>query len=226
MVDSGVPCLSCARIDGLVAVVVPARVDGAGLPGLVDGLAAALDGCTWRLRLVIGADAGERIRPAHELARSDPRVGVTGLTAERRPDALLRQGLVSEPDAALWACLDRADRDRAPAVPLLLDRLLRDDVEMAVLGPGEGGRWASSWWRAAPAGPTAAGPAFAVGPRGRAAILADPSADPRRAVERSGLPAATVPGPWRGRAPVVPGGRSRDALRAVSEALRRARRRR
>src|SRR3954468_12889982 len=111
-----------------VAGVTPGVAASTTLYSLVDRLAAALGDVDWRLRLVVDASPGPSVRSAHELAAADERIAVTGLTVAAGPPAVLL-GLAAEEDADVWVCLEAARAAPPEAVPVLLDRLARGDVE-------------------------------------------------------------------------------------------------
>jgi polyisoprenyl-phosphate glycosyltransferase len=117
-----------------VAVVVPVYRNEATLVPLAQRLAAALEGRDWRLRLVIDASPDDSARVAVELSAADPRIAVTGLTVNAGQHGALLRGLAAEPDADVWVCLDADLQDPPEAVPLLLDRLARGDVEAVFAG--------------------------------------------------------------------------------------------
>ena len=106
-----------------IAVVVPVYGNAATLQPLAGQLAAALAGRDWRLRLVIDASPDDSLTVATALAAADPRIAVTGLTANVGQHAALARGLADEPDADAWICMDADLQDPPAAVPLLLDRL-------------------------------------------------------------------------------------------------------
>jgi hypothetical protein len=188
-----------------VAVVLVVRRDGPPLCTLVEPLRAQLQDREWRLRLVVGAAAGEAVRPAHELASSDPRIAVTGLTVDGPIHAALAHGLLAEADADAWVCLE-ADRPAQPGVlRLVLGRLEQGGVD-AVLAVRSRLRWrlvaAVAGRLPAPAAArlmslSAAGPWAAVS-GGRDAVLAAGPAGALAALTGPGVRLLTVPeaGAW------------------------------
>ncbi len=119
---------------GSVAVVVPVYGNEATLEPLAGRLADALAGRTWRLRFVVDASPDDSAAVAHRLAAGDERIAVTGLTANVGQHRALAAGLAAEPEADAWVCLDADLQDPPEAVPLLLDRLDRGDVEAVFAG--------------------------------------------------------------------------------------------
>jgi glycosyltransferase involved in cell wall biosynthesis len=117
-----------------VAVVVPVYGNEATLEPLAQRLAGALAGRAWRLRLVVDASPDDSAAVAHRLAAGDRRIAVTGLTENVGQHRALAAGLAAEPGAAAWVCLDADLQDPPEAVPLLLDRLDRGDVEAVFAG--------------------------------------------------------------------------------------------
>ena len=117
-----------------VAVVVPVYRNAGTLRPLCERLAAALAAYDWRLRLVIDASPDDSVRVAHELAAADDRVAVSGLTVNVGQHAALTTGLAAEEDADVWVCLDADLQDPPEAVPLLLERLARGDVDAVFAG--------------------------------------------------------------------------------------------
>jgi len=117
-----------------IAVVVPVHGNEATLRPLAARLAAALAGRPWRLRFVIDASPDDSAAVARALAARDVRIAVTGLTTNVGQHAALARGLMAEPDADAWVCLDADLQDPPEAVPLLLDRLCRGDVAAVFAG--------------------------------------------------------------------------------------------
>ncbi|MGK5173626.1 glycosyltransferase [Geodermatophilus sp. CPCC 205761] len=117
-----------------LAVVVPVYRNEATLAPLAERLAAALEGRDWRLRLVIDASPDDSARVAVGLSVTDPRIAVSGLTVNGGQHAALAHGLAAEPDADVWVCLDADLQDPPEAVPQLLERLARGDVEAVFAG--------------------------------------------------------------------------------------------
>jgi glycosyltransferase involved in cell wall biosynthesis len=119
---------------GTVGVVVPVYGNEATLERLAARLAAALDGRSWRLRLVVDASPDDSAAVAARLATADPRIAVTALEVNVGQHAALARGLADEPAADAWVCLDADLQDPPEAVPLLLDRLARGDVAAVFAG--------------------------------------------------------------------------------------------
>jgi hypothetical protein len=176
-----------------IAVVVPVYGNEATLRPLADRLAAALDGCDWRLRLVIDASPDDSAAVAGALAAEDRRIAVTGLTMNVGQHRALARGLGAEPDADVWVCLDADLQDPPEAVPELLDRLARGDV--GAVFAGRRGRYESPLRRLTgtlhrrvaarlTGRPPDAGAFLVMGPQGRAAVLA--------AVESAGAPSVVL----------------------------------
>ncbi|MGK5115215.1 glycosyltransferase [Geodermatophilus sp. CPCC 205506] len=117
-----------------LAVVVPVYRNEATLAPLAERLAAALEGRDWRLRLVIDASPDDSARVAVGLSVTDRRIAVSGLTVNGGQHAALAHGLAAEPDADVWVCLDADLQDPPEAVPQLLERLARGDVEAVFAG--------------------------------------------------------------------------------------------
>ena len=167
-----------------VAVVVPAYGNAPTLPALAARLAAALDGCEWRLRLVVDASPDDSADVARALAAEEPRIAVTELTVNVGQHRALARGLADEADADAWVCLDADLQDPPEAVPLLLDRLERGDVEAVFAG--RRGTY-ESWPRRLTGGlhrrvaarltglPPDAGAFLALGPAVRSLVLAAPA---------------------------------------------------
>ncbi|MET0764187.1 MAG: glycosyltransferase [Blastococcus sp.] len=189
-----------------VAVVVPVYGNAATLPSLAERLAAALHGHDWRLRLVIDASPDDSAAVAADLAAADPRIAVTGLTANVGQHRALARGLADEPDADAWVCLDADLQDPPEAVPLLLARLGRGDVGVVFAGrrgqyESRVRRWTGTLHRRLAARltglPPDAGAFLAMGPGVRSAVVAAvgdggaPSVV--LAVARAGEPAISVP---------------------------------
>ena len=118
----------------MIAVVVPVYGNAATLEALAARLAGALAGRPWRLRLVIDASPDDSAAVAHRLAAGDSRISVTDLTENVGQHRALAAGLAAEPDADVWICLDADLQDPPEAVPLLLDRLDRGDVDAVFAG--------------------------------------------------------------------------------------------
>lgn len=185
-----------------VAVVVPVYGNAATLRPLVERLAAALDGRDWRLRLVVDASPDDSLDVAAELARADRRIAVTALVSNVGQHAALVHGLVDEPDADVWVCLDADLQDPPEAVPGLLDRLARGDV--GAVFAGRRGRYESRlrqttgaahrWLAARLTGlPPDAGAFLALRPEVRAAVVRERAPSVVLAVGASGHPVTSVP---------------------------------
>ncbi len=118
----------------MIAVVVPVYGNAATLEPLAARLGDALAGRAWRLRFVVDASPDDSAAVAHRLAAGDERIAVTGLTENVGQHRALAAGLAAEPEADAWVCLDADLQDPPEAVPLLLDRLDRGDVEVVFAG--------------------------------------------------------------------------------------------
>lgn len=122
-------------LDGTrVAVVVPVYGNEPTLRPLTARLTAALEGRSWRLRLVVDASPDDSAATAHVLSAEEPRVSVTELRINVGQHRALARGLADEPDADVWVCLDADLQDPPEAVPLLLDRLAGGDVGAVFAG--------------------------------------------------------------------------------------------
>lgn len=120
-----------------VAVVTPAYRNQDTLPELARRLAAALDGRPggWRLRIVVDGSPDGSLAVARRLAAADPRIAVTALDRNCGQNPALARGLADEEEAAsAWVCLDADLQDPPEAVPRLLERLARGDVEAVFAG--------------------------------------------------------------------------------------------
>jgi hypothetical protein len=183
-------------------VVVPVRRDVAALPVLAERLEVALGTADWRLRLVIDADPEESVRPAHDLASGDARIGVSGLAFDGGSAAAVRHGLAAEPEADLWLCLEAGVPEAVGAVPVLVDRMGRGDVA-AVLAQADGSprvpgaRLVAALARLLPGLAPAQVFMSALGSRARSAVLATEDADVRGSLTRAGLPFAELRIPTR-----------------------------
>jgi len=207
-------------------VVAPVVAASASLASFAERLGTALAGVDWRLRLVVDASPGSSVRSAHELAAADERIAVTGLTVPAGPPAVLL-GLATEEDADVWVCLEADRADPPEAVPALLDRLARGDVEAVLAvrrtaGPAprrlvDGLRRRISDRLARV--PVHAEAPLAMGPAVRAAVLAAAAPTLLMGVGRAGRPVATVPVPQPVR-PVSPA-LVRSALWALRDGRRR-----
>ncbi|MGY1718673.1 glycosyltransferase [Blastococcus sp. SYSU DS0552] len=195
-----------AAAERRVAVIVPVYGNEATLVELARRLGVALEGHPWRLRLVVDASPDDSAAVAQALAGEDARIGVTVLTVNGGQHAALTRGLADEPHADVWVCMDADLQDPPEAVPLLLERLSRGDVEAVFAG--RRGRYESPLRRLTGtlhrrvAGsltglPPDAGAFLVLGPTVRAAVLSGvrdrgaPSVV--LAVGRSGRPVTSVP---------------------------------
>ena len=216
-----------------VAVVVPVYGNAETLAPLAERLGAALAGRDWRLRLVVDASPDDSARVAHELAAGEPRISATLLTENVGQHAAIAHGLVAEPDADVWVCLDADLQDPPEAVPLLLDRLAEGDVDAVFAG--RRGTYTSPLRRLTGALhrrvaarltglPPDAGAFLALGPAVREAVLAEPAPSIVLAVGLAGRPVTSVPvardprpsgeSAWTGRA------RLAQSVRSLRWALR------
>jgi polyisoprenyl-phosphate glycosyltransferase len=181
-----------------VAVVVPVYRNAATLTELADRLDRALAGRDWRLHLVVDASPDD----SAEVARGLPGARVTVLERNVGQHRALELGLAAEPDAGAWVCLDADLQDPPEAVPLLLDRLARGDVE-AVFGGRRGryetglrlltGRLHRGLLSRLTGLPPDAGAFLALGPRARAEVLTAGSPSLVAAIGAARLPVVSVP---------------------------------
>jgi polyisoprenyl-phosphate glycosyltransferase len=190
-------------------VVVPVHGNAGTLVPLVARLAAALAGRDWRLRLVVDASPDDSAAVAAGLAEADPRLAVTVLERNVGQHRALEAGLALEPVATAWVCLDADLQDPPEAVPTLLDRLARGDVEAVFAG--RRGSYESRWrlltgvaHRAVLARltglPPDAGAFLALSAGAREEVLRRRAPSLVAAVGASGLATASVPVPRRPRA--------------------------
>jgi polyisoprenyl-phosphate glycosyltransferase len=220
-----------------IAVVTPVYGNEATLEALAARLADALAGRTWRLRFVVDASPDGSASVTRRLAAADRRIAVTGLTENVGQHRALAAGLAAEADADVWVCLDADLQDPPEAVPLLLDRLARADVEAVFAGrrgayESLGRRLTGTLHRRVAARltglPPDAGAFLAMGPAVRTAVLTEMAAGAPSvvlAVGRAGRPVTSVPvtrerrpvgtSAWTGRA------RLRQSLGSLRWALRR-----
>ncbi len=194
-----------ARLSGAdagVALVVPVYGNAATLPLLVERLAGALAGRRWRLRLVIDGSPDDSLPVARRLADEDGRVRVTALEANVGQHRALVRGLVDEPGAGAWVCMDADLQDPPESVPLLLDRLAVGDVGAVFAGRRgvyEGrGRLAGGLLHrlvltAITGLPPDAGAFVAIGCRAREVIVRLGGPSVVAAIGVSGVPAVSVP---------------------------------
>jgi undecaprenyl-phosphate 4-deoxy-4-formamido-L-arabinose transferase len=222
----------------VIAVVVPVYRNAATLDPLAARLAAALAGRAWRLRLVVDASPDDSAEVGHRLAAADPRIAVTGLTENVGQHRALAAGLAAEPGAVAWVCLDADLQDPPEAVPLLLDRLGRGDVDAVFAGR----RGAYESWARRTTGalhrrvaarltglPGDAGAFVAMGPAVRAAVLdamAGGAPSVVLAVGRAGRPVTSVPVTRQPRPVGTSAWTARDRLAQSLRSLRWAARRR
>lgn len=221
----------------MIAVVVPVYGNQATLAPLAARLAAALAGRDWRLRLVVDASPDGSARVARELAAADHRIAVTVLTTNVGQHAALARGLADEPDAGAWVCLDADLQDPPEAVPGLLDRLARGDVDAVFAGrrgayESWGRRLTGTLHRRVAARltglPADAGAFLAMGPAVRSPVLdAMDGGAPSvvLAVGRAGLPVTSVPVPRDRRTEGASAWTARARLRQSVRSLRWAARR-
>lgn len=189
----------------MIAVVVPVYGNAATLEPLAARLVDALGRRAWRLRFVVDASPDGSAAVAHRLAAGDPRITVTGLTENVGQHRALAAGLAAEPEADAWVCLDADLQDPPEAVPLLLDRLDRGDVDAVFAGrrgayESFGRRLTGTLHRRVAARltglPTDAGAFLAMRPAVRTAVLAhmaEGAPSVVLAVGRSGRPVTSVP---------------------------------
>lgn len=185
-----------------IAVVVPVYCNAATLRPLAERLAAALAGRDWRLRLVVDASPDDSLAVAQGLSLADPRIAVTALEVNVGQHAALTRGLLDEPEADAWVCLDADLQDPPEAVPGLLDRLARGDA--GAVFAGRRGRYESRvrqttgvahrWLAARLTGlPPDAGAFLAMGPEVRAVVVTKRAPSVVLAVGTSGQSVASVP---------------------------------
>lgn len=185
-----------------IAVVVPVYGNAATLRPLAERLAAALAGQDWRLRLVVDASPDDSLAVAQGLSLADPRIAVTALEVNVGQHAALTRGLLDEPEADAWVCLDADLQDPPEAVPGLLERLARGDA--GAVFAGRRGRYesrvrqttgAAHRWLAARLTdlPPDAGAFLAMGPEARAAVVTKRAPSVVLAVGTSGQSVASVP---------------------------------
>jgi glycosyltransferase involved in cell wall biosynthesis len=222
----------------VIAVVVPVYGNAATLGPLASRLADALSDRAWRLRFVVDASPDDSAAVAHRLAAEDPRISVTGLTENVGQHRALAAGLAAEPEADAWVCLDADLQDPPEAVPLLLDRLERGDVDAVFAGrrgayESFGRRLTGTLHRRVAARltglPKDAGACLVMRPAVRTAVLADMAEGAPSvvlAVGRSGRPVTSVPVARERRAVGTSAWTPRARLRQSIDSLRWAFRRR
>jgi glycosyltransferase involved in cell wall biosynthesis len=185
-----------------VAVIVPVYGNAATLRPLTERLAVALAGRDWVVHLVVDASPDDSAQVAQELATVDPRLRVTVLARNVGQHRALVAGLVAEPDADAWACLDADLQDPPEAVPALLDRLAAGDV-VAVFAGRRGsyesrlrlltGRAHRRLMAAVTGLPPDAGAFLAMGPAGRETVLERQAPSLVAGLGAARLPVASVP---------------------------------
>jgi polyisoprenyl-phosphate glycosyltransferase len=185
-----------------VAVVVPVYGNEATLERLVERVAGALAGRSWRLRLVVDASPDDSAAVARRLAGRDERVAVTALERNVGQHRALAVGLGQEPDAGAWVCLDADLQDPPEAVPALLDRLAAGDVAAVFAGRRgayEGparlltGRLHRALMARLTGLPPDAGAFLALGPAARDVVLAQLSPSLVAAIGAARLPTVSLP---------------------------------
>jgi glycosyltransferase involved in cell wall biosynthesis len=196
-----------------VAVVSPVYGNEATLARLAQRVEAALGRYRWRLRFVIDASPDDSLAAAVALAEADERIAVTALAENLGQHRALHRGLLDEPDAAAWVCLDADLQDPPEAIPALLERLAAGGVDAVFAGrrgdyEALGRRLAGRLHRAVLAQltglPSDAGAFVAMGPQARTAVLRLGGPSIVAAIGVSGLPVASIPV----ERPVRPGGSS------------------
>jgi polyisoprenyl-phosphate glycosyltransferase len=185
-----------------VAVVTPVHGNQETLVELARRVAAALEGRTWRLRMVVDASPDASLDVARRLAAADPRIAVTGLDVNVGQHAALARGLAAEHLAHAWVCLDADLQDPPEAVPILLDRLAAGDVG-AVFAGRRGtyesrarmatGRVHRALLRLVTGLPPDAGAFVAMGPAVRRGVLASGAPSIVAGIGAAGLACASVP---------------------------------
>lgn len=221
-----------------VALVAPVYRNAATLAELARRVGAALEGRSWRLRLVVDGCPDGSLAEALRLAAADPaRVAVTPLAANGGQHPALTRGLADEPYAAAWVCLDADLQDPPEAVPRLLSRLAEGDVDAVFAGrrgsyEGPGRLATGRLHRAALARltglPADAGAFVALGPAARDAVVRLPApsvvAALGAAVGAAGVRAVSVPVERSprpsGRSAWTPAARLRQSARTLTWAAR------
>ena len=189
-------------VDLDVAVITPVYRNEDTLPELARRLASALEGRTWRLRMVIDASPDASLAVARALAAADPRIAVSAAPANVGQHRALALGLVAEDGAGAWVCFDADLQDPPEAVPALLDRLAAGDVG-AVFAGRRGtyqdpvrtitGRVHRSLMARVTGLPPDAGAFVALAPDARQAILAMGAPSIVAAIGAAGCPVASLP---------------------------------
>ena len=121
-------------VTGTVAVVTPVYGNEATLVELVLRIDAALHDRPWRLRFVVDASPDTSLSVATRLAEADQRIAVTDLRRNVGQNRALTRGLIDEPQADAWVCLDADLQDPPETIPALLDRLATGGVGAVFAG--------------------------------------------------------------------------------------------
>jgi polyisoprenyl-phosphate glycosyltransferase len=208
--------------------------NAATLACLTERVAAAISNRPWRLRFVIDASPDASADVAARLAERDARIARTVLTVNVGQHRALECGLVAEPDAGAWVCLDADLQDPPEAVPTLLDRLTSADVDAVFAGrrgtyESRSRQWTGVLHRRVVARltglPPDAGAFVALGPRARAAILAARAPSLVVALGAARLPVTSLPVPRSprplGRSGWTTAARAGHAIRCLTWAVRR-----
>ena len=184
----------------MIAVVVPVHRNATTLEALVHRLSRALDGREWRVRLVVDASPDDSAAVAAGLAGD--RVAVTVLERNVGQHKALEHGLREERAATAWVCLDADLQDPPEAVPALLDRLARGDVDAVFAGRRGSyesgvrlltGRLHRALLARLTGLPPDAGAFLALGPRARAAVLDASAPSLVAAIGAARLPVTSLP---------------------------------
>ena len=151
---------------------------------------------------MVDASPDDSAEVGHRLAAAEPRVRVTVLQDNVGQHRALALGLAASPDADAWVCLDADLQDPPEAVPVLLDRLGRGDVDAVFAGRRgayEGrlrlltGRAHRALLARLTGLPPDAGAFLALGPRARAAVLDAQAPSLVVAIGAARLPVTSVP---------------------------------
>ncbi|HWH30199.1 MAG TPA: glycosyltransferase, partial [Mycobacteriales bacterium] len=214
-----------------VAVVVPVHRNATTLEPLVQRLAAALAGRDWRVRLVVDASPDDSAAVAEGLAGD--RVAVTVLARNVGQHKALEHGLREEDGATAWACLDADLQDPPEALPALLDRLERGDVDVVFAGRRGSyesaprlltGRLHRAVLSRLTGLPPDAGAFLALGPAARSVVLAASAPSLVAAIGAARLPAVSLPVARAerpdGTSSWTPGARLRQSARTLRWAWR------
>jgi SAM-dependent methyltransferase len=158
-----------------IVVVSPVYRNAGTLPALAAAVHEALAGHDVVLRLVVDASPDD----SAEVAAALPGVAVTVLPSNAGQHRALARGLLDEPDADAWVCLDADLQDPPSAIPALLAALPGHDVVFAGRRgayEGRGRRLTGDLHRGVlrllTGLPPDAGAFFAVSTAGREALLA------------------------------------------------------